>query len=1838
MTNLASCNRSRAHIPAIALATAIALVGPTTANAGLDEAIWQDSFEGSFNQGVISGRLFIDPDQDGDLSDGRPIAGMTIYLDANYNGQLDAGEPVELTRSDGAYRFEGLARGLKHVRQVLPPPNVQTVPSGAGRPVFDGLPDEVFDYVHAAPGVGDFDVPYGKQATPWPAGWDNLYNGPSPTLIDSVELVLQPLGVRNRLVIGRLTNGVETLSLPMGGALTVRFDEPIIDGPGPDFLIHSLASGVTSELADVRVGPAPDRMTSLGLFSEQAGVVQIDLAGADSEGPIQYVQLVSQDNGGSWKGFEVTGFEALHVAVPDPGAHIVVITPRDREFTDLDFGRYAQDLPPTLTIGLTDRNPDTTELRVGESARVDLYAADDVAIDTLSLIANGDPLTLDAGRGALLELAHPGELVLEAEAVDSAGQSVARTATWYVRNADGSLPFDPNVVGAGSSSGGPGAPRVRILSPAAGTSSADDQQVVASIRSGAAVEWSLDYAPVGLVDPYAMQLSDPDYLPLASGSGNVISEPIGALPLASLPDGIYFLRLAATPVDGPTAYYGIAVARNVAGPDLRPEVIIDAPGPQAEATTTLDIEARILSTRELIDWFVEYAPADQVDLNDLGSDAPDWTRIASGTEPVPASSVIASIDATLLKNGTYVVRILARNDIALSWVEPVIVNVTGDAKFGRNRLEFTDVEIDLAGFPLTITRVYDSLEADRVGDFGYGWSMRLLDTDVGETVADTGVAGLFGATPFRVGTRVYLNAPNGRRLGFTFSPQPGTPSALGTPYRAVFEADPGNYYDLEVPQGNTAFLSLRDDGSVTLFGFGFPWNPETYVLIGPEGHRYTIHQDKGLLRAEDRNGRRLNFNPDGIVHSSGTRLNISRDAEGRIVEIADPEGNTWRYDYDAAGNLAAFTDPDLEVTRFEYLQQPAHYLDRMIDPQGRQPRRYEYDPDDRRLVAVIDENGNRRESLVDPQGFVGFDIDARGNLTEVQFNARGNITRRIDPKGHVTEYEYSDPGNPDRETVMRDADGQEWIYAWNNEGRPRSLRTPLASFGNQRIDIDYDADGNVVQYEGLTNELDRFTYDERGNRLTENVFQGIDYDHAYDADGNRIRRSVTIADFVDYGYNEAGWVKRERDSLGAVVDHERLANSRLLRRSDERGVLDIAFTPGGRLNVQVDDAGQQAVLEVLGDGSLSRTDRTGRTTRIEADAEGRPTRFTQAGGSVVETTYDPDGNPATVTDPLGNVTRFDHDSTSFQIGFEDAAGAVQSELRDAHGNLAEIVDRNGRRRTFERDANRRLRFERWHDSSGVVVREIEFIYTGARGLIRVEDRYDGETFSIAYAGELPRMDSVTYGLPGQGDWKVHYDWNNRASAPAVVRVTVDGSGNRARIGATYFADRTARLEWRHPQISTSENEVVFYRNPDGSIDRIERFSGGADGNAASQSVYAYDTLSRMTGVAHLDALGLPLHPNSELGYGYDAEGRLLTEVHASDTANFQYDDDGQLVSVQHLNPAYPDESYGYDVGGNRLTSHLQAGTSTIGPANRLQSAGDLSFEYDLAGNLVRRTDGATGRVVEYAYDHRGRLVLATTHPALGAPPEQVLEFGYDYLDRLLFHVIDGSRTWVLFDRDHRFVEFADGATIPSAAYLYDLSATDLRFAVWRDDGLGERWLLTDPLGSVRGITDGGFGVLSWVDYDGFGNRQPGTAPAADEPLGFAGRPFIGSVGLYDNRRRFLSPAQGRFTQEDPTRFAGGDFNLYRYVFNHPTGFTDPSGEVSATSGLLIAQKVLGIYDKLKKGPGYVEQISRPCQIAGWTATTFGYFVPMAELFADPASAVDTPTLERVPLLKGTVCD
>lgn len=82
---------------------------------------------------TFSGRVFLDADRDG-VFDGNEsgINGRTVYVDANLNNSLDAGERSATTNASGSFTITNISAGSYAIRQVVPGDQYQTTPASGG--------------------------------------------------------------------------------------------------------------------------------------------------------------------------------------------------------------------------------------------------------------------------------------------------------------------------------------------------------------------------------------------------------------------------------------------------------------------------------------------------------------------------------------------------------------------------------------------------------------------------------------------------------------------------------------------------------------------------------------------------------------------------------------------------------------------------------------------------------------------------------------------------------------------------------------------------------------------------------------------------------------------------------------------------------------------------------------------------------------------------------------------------------------------------------------------------------------------------------------------------------------------------------------------------------------------------------------------------------------------------------------------------------------------------------------------------------------------------------------------------------------------------------------------------------------------------------------------------------------------------------------------------------------------------------------------------------------------------------------------------------------------------
>jgi len=97
----------------------------------------------------------------------------------------------------------------------------------------------------------------------------------------------------------------------------------------------------------------------------------------------------------------------------------------------------------------------------------------------------------------------------------------------------------------------------------------------------------------------------------------------------------------------------------------------------------------------------------------------------------------------------------------------------------------------------------------------------------------------------------------------------------------------------------------------------------------------------------------------------------------------------------------------------------------------------------------------------------------------------------------------------------------------------------------------------------------------------------------------------------------------------------------------------------------------------------------------------------------------------------------------------------------------------------------------------------------------------------------------------------------------------------------------------------------------------------------------------------------------------------------------------------------------------------------------------------------------------------------------------------------------------------------------------------------------------DGLGSITSLSNSAGTIANTYTYDSYGNLTASTGTLVNS-FRYTARESDPETGLYYYRARYYDPNDGRFSNEDPIQFDGGN-NFYAYVANDPIDWTDPLG-------------------------------------------------------------------------------
>ncbi len=1027
----------------------------------------------------------------------------------------------------------------------------------------------------------------------------------------------------------------------------------------------------------------------------------------------------------------------------------------------------------------------------------------------------------------------------------------------------------------------------------------------------------------------------------------------------------------------------------------------------------------------------------------------------------------------------------------------------------------------------------------------------------------------------QVGADVAVVLGNGDR---TF--QARRPLKVGTEPTAVAV---GEFQD-DQDDPRQAFSALPGEFSVLYRNPDGTWKRR--LLDGTEQHFDVEGRQTAVV---DRNGNATTYAYDAagrlasLTYPGQATFTVSYDAAGRLAGLTDAAGRTTEFQVDAAGDLRLVRNPDTTTRAFTY--DADHRLTSQTDERAFTTA-YHYDAFGRLQEAVLP-----ARPVFDPS--TG-QVTAQQELLRVTPSETQDVINVLPPgtgtpenpsptiqpatatvedaQGHITEFLFDAFGAP---LAVTDPLGRTTLIVRDLNGLPVKVTRP----NGNAIQMTYDGRGNLTrlreQRDVFTAPQDRtFEYEPQFNQVTKATDArrdatcptGCAAQFAYDAQGNLTQVTDALNQVTAFTYDARGLLTSVTDALGTATpaipdDHQTL----------------FAYDPiTGNLLTTADPLDRTSDLTYDAAGNVVRsTDALLRDTLFTYDVMNRLRTVQDAELGLTEYAYDAAGNLIRVEDANDRATLFAYDSLDELTRVENPLGEARQYAYDLNRNLARLTDAKGQQVLFRYDAANQLTGKTLKDSSLAVQDTVTYAYDVLGNLTLAQDADSTLTFGYDTLG---RQTSAAAG-----------DAANPAFAQPAVTISYGYNANNDRaslscpvcISPNYIYDAVSRLT------GVTAFNVMSKSFEYDALGRLTRAAGGA----SARHTYTYDDASQLANLENA-MLGNPI---ATFAYLYDPAGNRTQMTDRFGAHLFGYDRLNRLLSADHpLTSGLVDEAFTYDPVGNRLTSHLSL-AHTYDVANRLLADDTFTYTYDANGNLTSKTTKALpAQTTTYTYDVENQLTRVTL------PDGGVVTFRSDALGRRIEKAVNGSLTRSLYDQEDVVAMFSGLANCHTHAFLHG-PGVDQPVGFFADtqvpcqpftDGTGFRGTIVDlhpdGLGSLVALaseTEGFFRTVQLrerVTYDAFGTPRftqagpDGLADTADDvlsdrsafrhPYAFTGREWDAETGLYYYRARYYDPRAGRFLQEDPLGFAGGDLNVYRYVLNNPVNLVDPSGETCFSAG------------------------------------------------------------------------
>lgn len=734
-----------------------------------------------------------------------------------------------------------------------------------------------------------------------------------------------------------------------------------------------------------------------------------------------------------------------------------------------------------------------------------------------------------------------------------------------------------------------------------------------------------------------------------------------------------------------------------------------------------------------------------------------------------------------------------------------------------------------------------------------------------------------------------------------------------------------------------------------------------------------------------------------------------------------------------------------------------------------------------------------------------------GHTTAWEYDEFGNTTAMVDPRGTRTTYTYDARSNRLSATVVPLSLTSTWEY--NHVLTLPGASTPTVPCNEATR---------------ITNPLNwptNYSYDSRGNLLTQTDGIGTLVTHAYDTKGLVTSSTDANGNQTTFGYNatgfltsrtiaagtpkaststlvpsELGWLMSETNALSQTITYTRNINGQAVKTIDPLSRQFVkAFDANGNTTSESDAKGVATTYAYNdADERTSMTNRAGSTWTYSFNAWGEPYQTTTPaavsdGTSRQETTtreydnagrlnfeadtygdhtsfeYDANGNQTAVVDKMGRRWEKTYDLLNRPITSKDPLGNITTTSYDAAGRVKTITSPNGHPTQHEYDGRGRL--IKWTDPMGS---DWLYTYDGNANILDIEDALHGH-YLMTYG---PANERLTERNQDNQTWTYVYD--------ALFRLQTQTDPNGTT--RTYVRDaagRTERVDFGSGRTNSltyddNNNPLTVIRSAPGvsatlnslNYDSLDRLVSSTDTFGKTVS-YTYDVLSRVV---------TKTYPGSKvLTHTYDRLHRLKGQSFnfgsQTFTSSFSYDQVGRLQVQNYPNGLRQVNSF--DTAGRvTILEHMQDSTALIA----------LTYAYDKNGNKTGGTN--QGDVVwnpanVTAYDDTSRFTpagkLIDRVDSAPASPK-TLAYTYDASGNMTRAATpDNSEVYQLaYDEDNRTTSLSYTTSLTTKTIVNRYDAMGRRVSRTAD-GVQTRYVL-DLLGDMERIlcdTNASGTVTAW---------------------------------------------------------------------------------------------------------------------------------------------------------------